>query len=280
MRHADKSGLESLTMRNLASKLGVEAMSLSNHVTSENNVVDSIVDIVVEEIELATSGEPWGVAIRQCEISAHTTYLRHPWACSLVMAAPHCGVAGVPRLRYIESLLNHRREFGFSPELTYRRYHAIDSHIMGHRMWEFGHGTGDTNVEELANTFIQEIADAYPSLVMHAKQHFEPLSSHGVSDVDFGLNLILDGFSRARGTALHKFPSARSTPWRCFAISFPRSQSTGARRSEVRCAPIKVFFSWVNSFESTLHSLRSPTESAVNQCRIRLQFAEVREQSL
>src|SRR5215210_637720 len=85
IRLADEGGIESLTMRKLAQALGVEAMSLYNHVANKGDLVESIVGLVVSEIELPAT-EDWDVAIRKCAISANETFLRHPWACSLVMA--------------------------------------------------------------------------------------------------------------------------------------------------------------------------------------------------
>jgi len=45
MAHADKSGLETLTMRKLAKELGVEAMSLYNHVANKDDLLDGMIDI-------------------------------------------------------------------------------------------------------------------------------------------------------------------------------------------------------------------------------------------
>ena len=52
IRLADGGGIESLTMRRLARELGVEAMSLYNHVANKGDLVDAMVDLVVSEIEL------------------------------------------------------------------------------------------------------------------------------------------------------------------------------------------------------------------------------------
>ena len=49
---ADDGGIESLTMRKLARALGVEAMSLYNHVANKGDLVDAIVDRVISEIDL------------------------------------------------------------------------------------------------------------------------------------------------------------------------------------------------------------------------------------
>ena len=109
IRLADEGGIESLTMRKLARELGVEAMSLYNHVANKGDLVDGIVDLVVGEIDLPST-EDWEAAIRECAISAHDAFLRHPWACSLVMSPTAARGARVPRLRYMEWLLGRLRE--------------------------------------------------------------------------------------------------------------------------------------------------------------------------
>src|SRR4029450_5543143 len=83
---ADEHGIESLTMPKLARELGVEAMSLYNHVANKGDLVDGIVDLVLDEMEPPSAVEDWDVAIRRSAVSAHETLLRHPWACSLVMS--------------------------------------------------------------------------------------------------------------------------------------------------------------------------------------------------
>src|SRR5436190_10711218 len=128
---ADEGGIESLSMRKLARELGVEAMSLYNHVANKGDLVDAIADLVVSEIELPAAGEEWDVAVRTCAISAYETFMRHPWACGLVMSPTRARAVPAPRIRYIEWLLRCLREAGFSPELTYHAYHALDSHILG-----------------------------------------------------------------------------------------------------------------------------------------------------
>ena len=57
--------------------------------------------LVVSEIDLPSTAD-WEAAIRECAISAHDAFLRHPWACSLVMSPTATRGARVPRLRYME----------------------------------------------------------------------------------------------------------------------------------------------------------------------------------
>src|SRR5919106_1808418 len=52
IRLADQGGIEALSMRKLGQELGVEAMSLYNHVASKDDLLDGITDLVLSEIEL------------------------------------------------------------------------------------------------------------------------------------------------------------------------------------------------------------------------------------
>src|SRR6266702_2985067 len=75
---ADEGGIDTLTMRKLGQALGVEAMSLYNHVANKDDILDGIVDLVLSEIELPSVAEEWEPAIRTCAISAHEALRRHP----------------------------------------------------------------------------------------------------------------------------------------------------------------------------------------------------------
>ena len=206
IRLADEGGIESLSMRKLARALGVEAMSLYNHVANKGDLVDAITDLVVSEIELPAASEEWDVAVRGCAISAYETFMRHPWACSLVMSPTRARAFPVPRIRYIEWLLRCLREAGFSPELTYHAYHALDSHILGFTLWHLGHAAGAKDIAgeqdfaDFATGLVEELrADGYPYLAEHAEQHIEGVE--GGREFEFGLDLILDGLKRARAAA-------------------------------------------------------------------------------
>jgi AcrR family transcriptional regulator len=208
IRLADEAGIESLTMRKLARELGVEAMSLYNHVANKGDLVDGIVDLVLDEIDLPSDSEEWDAAVRECAISAHETFLRHPWACRLVMSPTSFRISGSPRVRYMEWLLTRLREAGFSPDLTYHAYHALDSHILGFTMWQLGHMAGakslaaDGDLADFAATLVQELRErGYPYLAEHAEQHLAAAKDDGARQFEFGLDLILDGLKRARGSS-------------------------------------------------------------------------------
>jgi AcrR family transcriptional regulator len=204
MRLADEGGIDSLTMRKLAGALGVEAMSLYNHVANKGDLVDGIVDLVVEEIVLLADAADWRAAIRACATSAHEAFLRHPWACSLVIGPTSTRQPRAPRLRYMEWLLERLRDAGFSPELTYHAYHALDAHILGFTLWQLGHSAAASAASEgkgfaeLVARLVPELrAGGYPCLAEHAEQHLAA-TGDDASEFAFGLDLVLDGLERAR----------------------------------------------------------------------------------
>ena len=192
---ADKGGIDALTMRKLAEDLGVEAMSLYHYVTSKNDMLDGITDIVASEIEVPSARGNWKAAVRRSAISFHDTLARHPWACSLMMSN---GV-GPARLRYMERLLRRLRDAGFSPQLTHHAYHALDSHIIGFTLWAAGYTAAMRAGPRAAEVFLKKVpVDQYPYFLEHADQHITPSKRDGVSEFEFGLDLILDGLEKIR----------------------------------------------------------------------------------
>src|SRR5262250_3849139 len=67
---ADQEGISSLSMRKLGEALGVEAMSLYNHVASKSDLLDGMIDVVFSEIGLPPGHDGWKPAMRQRAISA------------------------------------------------------------------------------------------------------------------------------------------------------------------------------------------------------------------
>ena len=194
---ADEAGIGALSMRRLGHELGVEAMSLYNHVDGKDDILNGIVELVLGEIQLPSDQADWKEALRQTAISANEVFVRHPWACSLTLGRPS---VSPPRTRWMESVLRTLREAGFSPDLTHHAYHALDSHITGFTLWQVSMPF-DTKEEllDLAESFLRDIpADEYPYVVEHAEQHIAPSNPEGKTEFEFGLDLILDGLERLR----------------------------------------------------------------------------------
>ena len=189
---ADADGLESLTMRELGLRLGVEAMSLYNHVANKDDILDGMVDLVVAEIALPADPADWKEAMRQRAISARAAFSLHPWAGVLMDSRESSGPA---RLRYLDWVVGTLRQAGFSLELAARAFSLVDSYIYGFGRQQFNMAAdGDATPEDIAEGFLRAIpADEYPYLREMVVDYAMETSYDDSADFEFGLDLILDG---------------------------------------------------------------------------------------
>src|SRR5687767_1168595 len=195
---ADRDGIDALSMRKLGQALGVEAMSLYNHVKNKDDILDGIVDMVVIKFELPQLGTDWKAAIRRTAMTAHEVLVQHPWAASLMLSPARMSSA---RLRYMEGILGSLRQGGFSAEMTHHAYHALDSHISGFTLWQVHFQFDPKEADDIAANFLGRLGpDTYPYLLEHAGEHMKESRPGDEGEFAFGLDLILDGLERLRDT--------------------------------------------------------------------------------
>src|SRR5215472_18620669 len=130
---ADRDGIGALSMRRLGQVLGVEAMSLYNHVANKSDLLDGMSDIVFSEIGLPAGGTGWKPAMRQRAISAREVLGRHRWAIGLMESRRSPGPA---TLRHHDAVLGCLRQAGFTVDLTAHAYSLLDSYIYGFALQE------------------------------------------------------------------------------------------------------------------------------------------------
>ncbi|MER5974580.1 TetR/AcrR family transcriptional regulator [Streptomyces sp. NPDC002055] len=193
---ADAGGLETLSMRKLGEAVGVEAMSLYNHVANKEDLLDGMVDLVFGEVELPTPGEDWRQAMRQRAVSLRHALSRHGWAIGLMESRSTPGPA---TLRHHEAVLGCLRQGGFSLALTAHAVSVLDSYIYGFALQEkaLPFGAPDETAE-LAESIMSGFGDGeYPYLTEIATAHvMRPGYAYG-DEFETGLDLILTGLQQA-----------------------------------------------------------------------------------
>jgi AcrR family transcriptional regulator len=189
---ADKRGIESLSMRKLSQDLGGGTMSLYNHVSNKEDLLDGMIDTVFSEIDLPAHEHSWRTAMRQRAISVRTVMTRHPWAIGLMESRRTPGPA---TLRHHDAVIGCLLDAGFSIELAAHAFSALDSYIYGFAMQErsLAFGTPE-ETSELAKAFLLQFpAKEYPRLAQLTIEHvLQPGYDYG-EEYEFGLDLILDG---------------------------------------------------------------------------------------
>src|ERR1700731_1572526 len=194
---ADRDGIESLSMRKLGQKLGVEAMSLYNHVRNKEDMLDGMVDVVFGEIALPPIGADWRTAMRERAISVHKVLLRHTWANGLMESRTAPGPAN---LRHHDAVLGSLRRAGFPVEMAAHAYSILDGYIYGFTLTESTLPFRNSKeAKEVAGNLLEAFRPGeYPHLAeMAVDRAMKPGYSYG-DEFEYGLDLILDGITRAR----------------------------------------------------------------------------------
>ena len=201
---ADERGLDSVTMRGLGHELGVEAMSLYNHIDNKRDLMEGIVDRIVSEINLRVADiepprEPadWKRAMRERILAARAVMLRHKWAPTLIENTATLSPAVIG---YFDGLLGIFIAGGFSFDLGHHALHALGSRAIGftQELFQEGPSDGDDPIPTAA------IVEMFPNLgaMLEVVAHDGPEDTVGWCDDQtefiFGLDLLLEGLDRLR----------------------------------------------------------------------------------
>ncbi len=197
---ADEEGIGAVTMRGVAERLSVEAMSLYHHVKNKDALLDGMVDVIIEEItaELVGIEHPpgWREQLRTRILTARRAMLRHPWAPSVIETRTRIN----PKLLiYFDAVLGTMVEGGFSYDLAHHAMHALGSRALGFNQELF---VPDDSAPPDEGTSLSDMADLVPNLVgmLTEVAHDDPDSTLGWCDdqteFEFGLDLLLDGLER------------------------------------------------------------------------------------
>jgi AcrR family transcriptional regulator len=191
---ADEHGIEAVTMRAVASRLGVEAMSLYNHVANKDEILDGMMDLVADEFSLPHDAAGWRDAMRRRAVSARQVFARHPWAPALLDSRVSSGPS---RLRYFDWVLGTLVGAGFPLDAAARAFSLLDSYVYGFGKRQANASTHDARTpEQLAGAFRVSVpAETYPYLYRMASRAMD-VRYDADADFDFGLDLILDGLQR------------------------------------------------------------------------------------
>jgi AcrR family transcriptional regulator len=192
---ADARGVEALSMRALAKELGVEAMSLYNHIRNKDDLLDSVVDTVVGRIALPDTGSNWQDALRARAHSMRTVFLAHPWAPPLIVGRIN---VGPNMLTFMEATLGCLRAAGFSTVQADHAMNALDSLIYGFHLLERSMPVEPENYAEAAQTYLPAIdADRFPHFCALGQMVADG-TYDGVNHMAFGLDLLLNALEAQR----------------------------------------------------------------------------------
>src|ERR671918_2826532 len=133
VRFVDREGLEALSMRKLGSELGVEAMSLYNHVPNKSALLDGMVEVLLGELEVPSEDEEWERRVREAYRAFRRLAHEHPNVFPLLVVRPPDTMDGI---WLVEEFLKTLRGAGFAPETSLHAFRTLSSYASGYAIAE------------------------------------------------------------------------------------------------------------------------------------------------
>lgn len=189
LKLVDSEGLEALSMRRLGKELGVEAMSLYNHVPNKAALLDGLIEHALAHLEPTDPTKEWTDQVRDMAHAYRAMANAHPHMVSLIATRPFNTPTA---LEPLERALRIFRAAGFDEISSIHAFRTLASFATGYTLAEtegfFGeHTPADT---EDVLQFKDLDAQRFPNLI-------EVLPAIRTCDhdqeFDFALDVIIEG---------------------------------------------------------------------------------------
>ncbi len=191
LRIMDAEGLEAVTMRRVGRELGVEAMSLYNHVADKEDILAGVVEAVMADFPFPGHVDGgWAEQGRATARAWRGLLKAHPNVITL-MSEQREPMTSLPALRPMEHALATLRASGLSDEEAVTAFRAFGGYIQGFVLAEVANLFGGDGVqvqpEEVSKTLpVDELPHLAASLPYLYRCDFDDA-------FEYGLNLMIRG---------------------------------------------------------------------------------------
>src|SRR5581483_3435831 len=185
LRIMDLEGLDAITMRRIGRELGVEAMSLYNHVEDKEDILEGISELVLSEFEFPEPVEDWEESVRRGARAWRSLLLAHPNVCTL-LSERRKPIASPEALRPIEYALDVLHRAGLTEKETVQAFRLFGGYVM-----TGVDGAPLMTPEELGAVLPPALVPRFLQMLPHL-QECDP-----DEDFEFGLDVLIAGI-RAR----------------------------------------------------------------------------------
>ncbi|MFG1647335.1 TetR/AcrR family transcriptional regulator C-terminal domain-containing protein [Amycolatopsis sp. NPDC049252] len=195
MALAEAEGVERLTMRGVAKRLGVDAMSLYNHVASRDALLDAITEEVLARLRLPAPSGDLEADVRAVAGAFRSAAQQYPRCATLVLTRQLGAPAALGPTEAVLAVLDRA---GFPPDRAVHALRTALAFLVGSLMREVSAGPAfsGTDVEgaqqreaELRAAGLPHVAAAAPDLAIC--DHDE--------EFEFGLTALVAALEAVRG---------------------------------------------------------------------------------
>ncbi|BCY08642.1 TetR/AcrR family transcriptional regulator C-terminal domain-containing protein [Actinoplanes sp. L3-i22] len=183
MAMAEESGLDAVTWRGLARRLGADPMSLYRHVDGREALLDAITEFVLAEMELPAATGRFRADVHALAGSFRAAAIRYPRCAPLVLTRQ---LGSFAALAPVERVLAVLHAAGLPPERAVPTLRAVLAYLIGTLLRELdaaptAGGTAE-RLGELTAAGLPHVAEAAPylSVIDHR------------AEFDYGLDLLID----------------------------------------------------------------------------------------
>jgi TetR/AcrR family transcriptional regulator, tetracycline repressor protein len=191
LRIMDEEGLDAVTMRRIGRELGVEAMSLYNHVEDKDDILTGICEHVLAQFRVPEVDD-WGEAARLGAREYRRLLRDHPNVITL-MTEQKGAFTNPESLRGYEFALDVFHRAGLQGADAVKAFHAFGGYILGFVTMELGLILGGEDEHDAQGhaAMAQLAGMANLPRLREALPHF--LECDDDEQFEFGLDLLIEG---------------------------------------------------------------------------------------
>jgi AcrR family transcriptional regulator len=132
---ADEQGLDAVTMRAVAARVGVTAMALYPHVRSKDDLLDGLIGRLLAEVSLPDPAKPWRERLREIARSFRETAHRHPSVVPLLFTRPATTADAVLT---VDAIYHGLLDAGVPEDQVARVERLVSTIVLGYAVSETG----------------------------------------------------------------------------------------------------------------------------------------------
>lgn len=130
---ADKHGIDAVSMRSVAQRVGVTAMALYPHFSGKDALLDGLVGQVLSELALPSGTAPWQERLSALAHTVRALAHRHPAVVPLLFSRPAVTADAV---RAVDTIYQALLEAGVPEEKVARLERLVSTFVLGYAISE------------------------------------------------------------------------------------------------------------------------------------------------
>ena len=183
----DEHGVNALSMRRLGAALGVEAMSIYNHIPNKDTLLKSLVEHILAQIEIPPEEDDWAERLKKMSRSYRSVALAHPHFVELIASRPY---SGLPALRQVETIFEILEAGGFEESQWMDIVRTVSSFAIGFTLSEVSGFMGDATEQPEDDIDYEQLMGEFPRLVRMLPVFAD---INDAEQFEYGLDLFISG---------------------------------------------------------------------------------------